>query len=330
MAGQYWSPGEDGGYLYNDELSDYLRFSLQPLTKFRQFCDAEDGAEKGLHRGDTHNWNVYKKVKRQGRRLAEDEPIPETSFEIDQRSLTIFEAGQSVPYTGKLDLLAKHDLEAIIQQTLQHDARNFFDVEAFNAFDDTPLRATPSSGTSLTALTLDTDGTASVSNNVELQKEHIGLLADLMMTRNIPPFYGDDYVMISDPQTFRMVKNDLEALHIYTSEGMRHVFEGEIGRYDAMRFVRQTHIPRGGALDSATFDPLNGVADEWNNTKSSWAFVFGADTVKEAVVVPEEIRARIPGDYGRAKGIAWYYLGGFGIVHDDPDNARIIKWDSAT
>lgn len=33
------------------------------------------------------------------------------------------------------------------------------------------------------------------------------------------------------------------------------------------------------------------------------------DTVAEALVVPEEIRGQIPADFGRAKGIAWYYLG---------------------
>lgn len=54
-----------------------------------------------------------------------------------------------------------------------------------------------------------------------------------------------------------------------------------------------------------------------------------ADTVTEAIVIPEEIRAKLPGDYGRAKGIAWYALGGFGIIHSNATNARILMWDSA-
>ena len=36
------------------------------------------------------------------------------------------------------------------------------------------------------------------------------------------------------------------------------------------------------------------------------------------------------GDYGRSGGIAWYYLGGFGIFHTNPSFARIVMWDSAT
>ena len=53
--------------------------------------------------------------------------------------------------------------------------------------------------------------------------------------------------------------------------------------------------------------------------------------VAEAVAIPEELRGKIPGDYGRNKGIAWYYLGGFGIVHNSTSavgNVRIVKWDS--
>lgn len=60
-----------------------------------------------------------------------------------------------------------------------------------------------------------------------------------------------------------------------------------------------------------------------------------ADTITEAVSVPLEIRGKIPDDYGRSKGIAWYSLGNFGITHADSTSAetkkqcRIIKWDSA-
>ena len=54
-----WSVAADGGYMYNDELSDVLRTSLQPLVKFRQFCEPDPGAmEKGLHRGEKFFWNV--------------------------------------------------------------------------------------------------------------------------------------------------------------------------------------------------------------------------------------------------------------------------------
>lgn len=54
-----WTSSAEGGYMYNDELSDVMRTALQPLCKFRQFCEPdEDALQKGLHRGDKHYWNV--------------------------------------------------------------------------------------------------------------------------------------------------------------------------------------------------------------------------------------------------------------------------------
>jgi hypothetical protein len=329
MTGQIWATPTEGGYLYSDELSRTLRRQVQPLTKFRQLCDAEDGTEKGLNRGDQFHWNVYSNVGTQGRRLSENQPMPETGFTVAQRTLTVTEAGNSVPYTGKLTALAKQEVVSIIDKTLKDDARKYFDIEAYLAFNQTPLRAAPSGGNSATAVTLDTNGTCSTTNNLALGTGHIKAIVDTMKTRNIAPYIADDYVSIAEVTTYRPVKNTLETLHQYTETGIAHIFNGEIGRYECCRFIEQTFIPTGGAADSTTFDPWSRTADAWNNGLSSWSFFMGADTVTEAVCIPEEIRAKIPSDFGRSRAIAWYYLGGFGIVHPDALNARVIKWDSA-
>jgi len=329
MAGQLWSIPTEGGYMYSDELSDVLRQQVQPLTKMRQLCDAEDGTKKGLNRGDKYNWDVYSNVGTQGRRLDEGAPIPETGFTIIQHQLTVYEAGNSVPYTGKLVSLAKHQVAAIIDKTLKDDARKYFDIEAYLQFKNTALRAEPSSGTSTTAINLDTSGTATVTNNVSLGTGHVKAIVDTMKERNIPPYTADDYVCVSHPTTFRNFKNSLETIHQYTETGLAHIFNGEIGRYESVRFVEQTFIPKGGAANATSYDPWGGVAQAWTNGLSSWAFFMGGDTVTEAVCVPEEIRAKVPGDYGRSRGIAWYYLGGFGLVHTDSLNSRIVMWDSA-
>ncbi len=329
MTGQTWTVPSEGGYLYSDELSNILRQQVQPLTKFRQLCDAQDGTQKGLNRGELFNWNVFSNVGTQGRRLAENQTMPETGFTMIQHSLTVTEAGNSVPYTGKLTALAKQDVVTIIDKTLKDDARKYFDIEAFLQMKTTVLRAAPTSGNSPTAITLDTNGTCSTTNNLAMGTGHIKALGDTMKERNIPPYILDDYVSISHPTTYRGFKNTLETLHQYTETGLAHIFNGEIGRYESFRFIEQTFIPKGGAADSTTYDPWAGVADAWNNNLSSWSFFLGADTVTEAICIPEEIRAKIPGDFGRSKGIAWYYLGGFGLVHPDATNARVVMWDSA-
>ncbi len=328
MTGMFFSPSEEGGFMYSDELSDALRTYLQPTCKFRQFSEPRE-ADKPLHKGERFSWNIYGDSSNSASELGEREPIPETDFVITQSSLTVKEAGIAVPYSGKLEALAKHDIVAVIKNVLGNNARKYFDAEVYTQFDACALRVTPTSGTSLTALTLDTDGTASVTNNVELGKEHINLVGDLMRERNIPAYADTDYFCIARPTTLRPIKNDLEAIHVYTDAGMAKVYAGEKGRYDGFRFVEETFIPVGGAEDSVTFNPYTNTGDAWNNAKSSWAFFFGADTVLECLIIPEEIRAKIPEDFGRSKALAWYYLGGYGLTHTDATNGRIIKWDSA-
>ena len=329
MAGQLWAIPEEGGYLYSDELSNTLRSEVQPLTKLRQLADAEDGTEKGLNKGEKFHWNTYSKVGRQGRALAETKPMPETNFTLLQKDLTVTEYGNSVPYTGKLESLGKQDVVNIIDKALADDARKCFDIRAYEEFDKTPLRATPSAGNSIDTVDLATNGIPGVANNVALGTGHVKAIVDLMKERNIPSFKYDDYACVTHPTTYRNFKNQLEDVHKYTDTGIGHVYNGEVGRYESCRFIEQNHIPKGGAYGSATFDPWESVPDPWPNNLSSWAFFMGKDTVTEAIVLPEEMRAKIPGDFGRSKAIAWYYLGDFGCVHTDALNARIVKWDSA-
>ena len=324
---QVWAVAADGGYMYSDELSDILRMKLQPMVRFRQHCDAKDATNKGLNKGDKYYWDVYSDVQDRGGDLDEQEAMPETKYQVSQASLTVGELGNSVPFSAKLDNFSKHPVKEVINKVLKNDACKALDAKAHNQFNATPLTVAPAAGTSTTAVTLETTGTCTVTNNVAMGNGHVKAIVDIMKERNIPMFDGSDYFAIAWPTTYRTFKNDLETIHQYVDEGFRKIMNGEIGRYEGVRFLEQTNIAKGGAEDSATWSPI--VADPWNNAKSDWAFFFGEDTVAEAIVIPEELRGKIPTDYGRSKGIAWYGMIGYGLVHSDAANARIVKWDSA-
>lgn len=314
MAGQVWGTDSLGGYMYSDELSDILRTALQPLERFRQFCDAKDATKKGLNKGDKFYWNVYSDVATAGTDLAEEDAMPETNFTVSQNSLTVGEMGNSVPYTGKLDNLSKHPVSEIIHKVLKNDANKALDRKAHAQFALTPLTVTPASGNSTTAITLETTGTPTATNNVGMNNTHVKLIVDQMKERNIGVYDGQNYCCIGRPSTFRDFKDDLEQIHQYVDPGFRMILNGEIGRsYEGCRFFEQTNIAN----------------QAWTNGLSDQAFFFGEDTVAEAIVIPEEIRGKIPSDYGRSKGVAWYYIGGFGLVHTAAAQARIIEWASA-
>lgn len=322
MAGQVWAVNSLGGFMYSRQLSNVLRMAVQPLVKFRQFADVRDASQQGKKKGDLFTWDVFSDVATAGGNLVETNTMPETNFTITQGTLTISEAGNSVPYSGKLDNLSKFPVQELIQKVLKNDAVKAFDRLAWYQFDQTPLRVVPTGGTDTAAVTLTTNGTATLTNSIAFNNGHAKSIVDLMKERNIPAYINDDYYALAWPTTLRTFKNNLETIHQYSETGFKMIMNGEIGRYENVRYVEQTNIVKGRSTDG-----LTGTA--WTNGKSDWIYFFGNDTVAEAIAVPEEMRGKIPSDYGRSKGVAWYYLGGFGIVHTLASNARIVKWDSA-
>lgn len=334
MAGQLWSVNILGGFMFAPELSNVLRMAVLPVVKFRQFCDAKDATDKGLQRGDKFSWNVYSRVATKGAPLAETNAMPETNFTIAQKTLTMTEFGNSVPYTGKLDNLSQHPVQEIIHRVLKHDCKQSIDVAVWAQFQTTGVKVQAAAGTSTSAITLVESGSIGVANNVGFGKGHVRPIVDTMKERNIPAYIGDDYYCIGRPTTFAQLKSDLEGVYQYTETGFQEILNGEIGRYYNMRFVEQTHIVQGGAENAPTYNPQTDTAVPWTNGKSDWIYFFGEDTVAEAIAIPEEIRGKIPTDYGRSKGVAWYALLGYGRTQGDTGtdvkNARILKWESNT
>jgi len=310
---ELWSA--QAGYMASPTLSEELRHAIQPTCRFRQFADIEVALGKNV--GDVFNWNIYGDTDTEAGAIAENAVMPETGFPVSQGSVTMTEYGISVPYSGKFDDFSEHPVKNIIHKTLKNNARRALDTAAHAQFDATLLKAV---GGATGSITLVDTGTSAAVNNVAMTFDHIKTINDTMQERNIPLFDGENYVGIARPSTLRGVTDSLEAIHSYVDAGWGRIMAGERGRADGTRMVSQTHI----------------ASEAWSNGLSDAAYFFGADTVTEAVACPEEIRGKIPDDYGRGKGIAWYYVGGFAITHADATNAatklqaRIVKWDSAS
>jgi N4-gp56 family major capsid protein len=308
MSGQVWSTSALGGYMWSPNLSRKLRTALQPMVRFRQFCDAKEAFGLGI--GATFNWNIYSDVQQAGGTLVENQVMPETNFVITQNSLTITEYGNSVPFTKKLDDLSEQPVTEIIHKVLKNDARKVLDLAANTQFNSSPLRVW-ASGTS--SLTVNTNGTVSGTNSV-LTNTLVKAVADYMAEQNIPAFDGVNYMAIFRPTPLRPFKNNLETINQYTPEGWHVIMNGEKGRYEGIRFIEQTNVPV--------------VAFPSGSTVTDRGYFFGSDTVVEAFAIPEEVRGKIPTDYGRSRGIAWYAELGFGIAHTEVPGTRILVWDS--
>ena len=186
MAGQVWAVSSLGGFMYSRQLSNVLRMAVQPLVKFRQFCDVRDASQQGRKKGDIFTWDVFSDVATPGGVIVETNTMPETNFTIVQGTLTITEAGNSVPYSGKLDNLSKFPVMELIQKVLKNDAVKTFDRLAWTQFNQTLLRAIPTGGTDTAAVTLFTNGTVTGTNSIAYNNTHAKSLVDTMKERNIP------------------------------------------------------------------------------------------------------------------------------------------------
>ena len=94
MSQQLWSVSSLGGYLSNDVLSKQIRYSAQPLMKFRQFVQAEAAA--GKNRGDAVLFNKISNISTAGGTLSETATIPKRNYTIAQGTLSVNEYGRII------------------------------------------------------------------------------------------------------------------------------------------------------------------------------------------------------------------------------------------
>lgn len=321
MAGEMlWST--QSGFLTNNKLNKKIQYSAQPFMKFRQFVSIKEAF--GKHQGQSVNWLKVANVSTIGGRLVETNTMHETKQAMSWGTLTVDEFGNSIPFTYKIEALSEFDIEEIIRKGLMQDMVKVMDGNVEREFNTTPLRYV---GTSASGYALTTNGTATATNTSAFNKYHLKNMADELRNRNVPGYAAaeGDYVFIGSTKTLRGIKDDLESISQYTELGIKKVFNGEVGRYDGVRCILDTFATR--YLYDA--DARTATAKTWSGGLSLDGYMFGEDTVREAIVEPEHIRMKLATDFGRSKGIGWYFIGGWQLEWDDEPNARIIKWDSA-
>ena len=333
MAGQLLATNSLGGFYASFNLSSDLRMGVKATSKFRQFADVKDAWGKVERSGQTFTWDVVPMMTRGNRALTETNTIGQGNHTVVQGTLTMSERGYSVPYTGMLEAMAMLSVRQPIMKVLKYDAACDIDCLVHQQFNLTAIRASASTTAETCSFTSNSTATQTVSQGIGTV--NLKSIVDTMKGRNIPYYTERDYYAIARPLGLRKIKDLLEAVYQYTTDGLEMIMNGEIGRYSDTRFVEQTTIPVGGASDSTTFNAFTDTGDGWNSgagLTGDWVFIFGADTVCEAVHTEEEIRAKVADDYGRSKGIAWYALLGYGITHNDSNNlaqTRIVKFESA-
>lgn len=316
MANHSWVADAPSGVYKNHDLSAKLRMAAIQDTKFMQFTKPEPGygKKKGESITITRISNVSVPT---DDTLVENVRVPEDTISLSTQAIAVSERGRSIPYTSLAVDLAHFDLENAIQMKLRDQLSLSMDGSAATAFKAGKVKAIPSG---VATTTFDTDGTASTAATSNLNMYHVEQIRDYMYgTLNIRPYSGDDYVCIMSYKAKRGLFSDPKWVDWkkYTDPSAK--YNGEVGRIENIRFVEQNYTTALSATKGT-----GSVLGE--------AVFFGMDPVVMAVVEDPHLVAKVPTDYGRDKGVAWYGIYGFGQVWSDSANsgeARVVHLTSS-
>ena len=318
MAQQSWGADSGAsGFRTTVEISKKVVQASQPEQIFRQFVSVEGAFGKGKGESVQIYRALNTDVESDSAAINELDRIPTTRVSVTPKLITVNEYGRAIPFTGKVEMLAEVDVESnVYMKALKNHMTKTIDRQVATAFKGSDVIYTP---TGPAAGVFDVDGTASTTATSNITVFHLKEIVDGMKSgqlrssdgtlvgtnRPIPFYSGNYYIALCSTRFLRGVKDDPEfqaAAHYANADGL---YKGEIGRmpFYNLRFVEQNHL---NALSNGT--GTNSVLGE--------AVIFGEDPVREIVAMAEEVRVKIPEDYGRDQGIAWLALLGWGRVWD--------------
>ena len=316
MASMLYATNSLGGFLSAPELSQKLRVAAQPLKRFRAFTSPLGAG--GAHRNANVFFDKIGNVASAGGVLIETNTIAETTVGVQQGTATMQEYGNAIAYTGRLISLSQLSPEDAIAIALRNDAAKALDSAAGTQFTSAEVKAVQSASGNVV---FTTNGTATATATVNLSGTNVRLGVDRLRKANIPFVDGSNYVLITAVGGYSGFFSDTATggfvdVSKYTDLLAQNMFRGEIGKYYMTRIVEETNLLPNTIGSGAGL---------------SAAVLFGDDAVKEVVAVPEELREKIPTDYGRSQGLAWYALLGFQKIWSQATDSEehIIHYTSA-
>lgn len=317
MAAFTWELDAPSGTFKSHAMSKKIRYAAIQDCEIAQFCRREPGFGKKMGESVTIT-KVKNMTVPTSAVLNEHTSIPVDTFEIATSSITVSEYGRGVEYTSLSNDLSFFDINNPVQRKLKDQLAIYLDNLAASAFDDAYVCAIP---TSASAITWDTDGTPSTEATNNLSAAHCGVIRDYMRDSLHVPWYKSGYYMgIGSTKALRGIKGDgeFQAWRQYLRPE-EVLFKSEVGMVEQIKWVESNNT---SALSNA----------KGSGSVLGEAFIFGDDGVALVEVEAPELRAAIPGDFGRSKAVAWYGILAFGLIWDataTAGEARVIRVTSS-
>lgn len=316
MAQHTWTFDAPSGTYKSHKMSAKIREASVVNSLFMQFVDAEPGY--GKNSGESVAITRISNISvPSASTLTEGVPISEDAVSLSTQSITVAENGRAVPFTSLSVDLSHFDLANKVQKKLMQQMKISMDRACAAAAKLGQVKAIPDG---VSSLTFDTDGTASTTATNNLNVYHVEQIRDYMFTTlNIEPAVGGDYIALVATKAKRGVMSDpaWQDWNKYTDNAKK--FNSEVGRLEGCRFIEVN--------DTSSLSGSKGSGSVLGE-----CIFMGMDALAMAVAVDPELRAKVPTDYGRSKGVAWYGVYGYGQIWSSSANAgeaRIVHVTSA-
>lgn len=294
----------DGLFLANEELSKKVRHVSEPMYRFRQFVRRENAFGKG--RGDGFDFDVVGRLSPAGNvnGISELASMPVGSVAKRKKTLTVNEYGNSIDLTGKTLALSQIDIKNVHVTTLRMDMARTIDAAVAAEFKRSMAFYFPTGNvgapTGSVDITTTTTKPTSTPATRQGQVYDTRTIVDFFRQNSIQPYDGTNYLCIATTPHLRGIMNDPDWRDAKLYGEPEALFRGEVGRIEGVRYI---HTSNSDALSNST--TTDGIGE---------AIYFGVDPVVEGLAMGEEIRAKLPDDYGRDQGMAWYLLAGWRVT----------------
>ena len=292
-----WDFDAPTGVFKNASLSADLYETALENTVAMPYVDVETAF--GKHTGETHNLTRFTHVTEPTSAVLDELiAIPEVAFSMSTSAITVTEYGISVPYSQKLELLARYNIENAVQRTLMEQKRLTMDSLALTAL---KLATTDYVPTSASAGTFTYNSTPTATAVATMTYFHCEDLAVRLYDDLRAPYHSNDqYVFILRSKTVATLRRDSQFIdwHRYGNPGVKA--RGETGTIERLRIIETNHAHANALPDAGAALLGEGL-------------VIGQDGATMVVAEEPHLRAALPGNYGRFRGIAWYGVLGFGL-----------------
>lgn len=306
-----------------DVFSAEIIFQALPALKFDLFSTKR--TELGTQPGKTIAVPKIGNIRRGGK-LTEGERMRTQGMSQSLVNISVGERGNAIGMSEFLLQTSFYDQMQLASMQLGRDMQVVLDLE----LRDAALQATnlvrgdgasPGVAAASRALTQGAFDTRCVKDAVET-----------LETNNAPKFDGDYYVCFVHPHQARKLRDDDDWVNAQLYAGSSGIFNGEIGRFEDVRFISTTVMPNGAnsATDPDTGENAMDYLAALDGTGASSADLYQSLMIGEnnygfALALPTELRDNGVTDFGREHALAWYAIWGADLL----ENKNIIVIETA-